>query len=486
MKRAWSPILSRFVDTARLSVSSPLRAMLGCELKVNCSDVFEAALNAPSDQKTIIYWGFLMVFLRRTLPVLLSVACSAVFLGSVWADNLSYAQPETVGMSSAALQRIEPLLQGYIADGELAGVVSMVARRGEIVHFENYGTLDKNTGAAMQKDSLFRIYSMSKPITTVAAMMLYEQGRFQLSDPVSKFLPEWEGMQVVDEGGALVPQNRAMTIQMLMSHTAGLSYGVFGDTLVDRQYRAANILSNRDLAEMITQMSTIPLQYQPGSRFHYSVSVDVLGRVVEVIAGQSLDTYLAEHIFEPLQMHDTFFEVPADKMPRFGTNHRFNPRSDALEVSDSPDTSAFASAVTFFSGGGGLVSSTEDYMRFSQMLLNGGELDGARILGRKTIEYMTQNHLPGIFGAVSEGAASELYGMARGTGFGLGFAVIEDPAGAGGISSKGEYYWGGAAGTVFWIDPLEELIGIVMIQHMNLQVPLRNTFKAVTYGAIVD
>ena len=422
----------------------------------------------------------------RTTLNTLTIISSTLLSSLAIADNLSYSSPESVGMSSEALERIAPLLQQYVDSGELVGVVSMLARHGEIVHFENYGTLDMDTGAPIEKDSLFRIYSMSKPITTVAAMMLYEEGKFQLTDPVSKFLPEFANLKVMDEGGSMVAPERAMTMQMLMSHTAGLTYGVFGDTLVDRQYRDAEILGNTDLAEMTSRLGEIPLQYQPGTRFHYSVSIDVLGRVVEVLSGQPLDEFFEQRIFTPLEMTDTFFEVPADKKPRFGTNHSFDPRTKTLEVSDRPETSAFANEVTFFSGGGGLVSSTEDYMRFSQMLLNGGELDGARILGRKTIEFMTQNHLPGIFGGASENTNADLYGMSRGTGFGLGFAVIEDPAGAGGITSAGEFYWGGAAGTIFWIDPVEDLIGIVMIQHMNVQVPLRNTFKAVSYGAIIE
>lgn len=422
----------------------------------------------------------------RTTLSTLAIISSTLLSSLAIADNLSYSSPASVGMSAEALERIAPLLQQYVDDGELVGVVSMLARHGKIVHFENYGTLDMNTGAPIEKDSLFRIYSMSKPITTVAAMMLYEEGKFQLTDPVSKFLPEFANLKVMGEGGSMVAPDRAMTMQMLMSHTAGLSYGVFGDTLVDRQYRDAEILGNTDLAEMTSRLGEIPLQYQPGTRFHYSVSVDVLGRVVEVLSGQPLDEFFEQRIFTPLEMTDTFFEVPADKKPRFGTNHSFDPRTKTLEVSDSPETSAFANEVTFFSGGGGLVSSTEDYMRFSQMLLNGGELDGARILGRKTIEFMTQNHLPGIFGGPSSNTNADLYGMSRGTGFGLGFAVIEDPAGAGGITSAGEFYWGGAAGTIFWIDPVEDLIGIVMIQHMNVQVPLRNTFKAVSYGAIIE
>lgn len=397
-------------------------------------------------------------------------------------DNLAYATPENVGMSSERLANINPVMQGYVDDGELVGIVSMVARHGKVVHFEKFGDLNTETGEDVQLDSIFRIYSMSKPITTVAAMMLYEDGLFQLTDPVEKYLPEFKNVMVLNEDGELAKQKRPFTIQMLMTHTAGLTYGVFGNTPVDQQYRKANILANHDLAEMTRELGKVPLQYQPGTRWHYSVSVDVLGRLVEVISGQPLDAFLQEQIFGPLGMKDTFFEVPAHKLDRFGTNHQYNPQTKELDIYDRPADSQFAREVTFFSGGGGLLSTAEDYMRFSQMMLNGGELNGVRILGEKTVEYMTQNHLNGIFANRS----GENGQNRPGAGFGLGFGVVVDAPAAGVISSEGEYYWGGAAGTIFWIDPVEDLIAIVMVQHMNVQVPLRNTMKALTYGAIVD
>jgi CubicO group peptidase (beta-lactamase class C family) len=402
------------------------------------------------------------------------------------ADNLSYATPESVGMSSERLERIAPVLQQYVDSGELVGVVSMIARRGEIVHFDEYGVLDKDTGQALARDSIFRIYSMTKPITTLAVMKLYEEGKLQLTDPVERYLPAFTNVRVAGAGGALVAPQRPMTVQMLMTHTSGLTYGVFGDTLVDRQYRDAAVMTSPDNTTFIERLGPIPLQNQPGTRFHYSVSTDVLGALVEAVSGQTLGDYFAEHVFEPLQMTDTSFQVPAEKLPRFGTNHTFNAENGLLEVSDRPSSSNFVNRQTFESGGGGLLSTAEDYMRFSQMLLNGGELDGERIIGSKTLEYMTQNHLAGIFGAAGLHNPEELPGFARGTGFGLGFAVVEDPTATGGNSSEGEYYWGGAAGTIFWVDPEEELTGIVMIQHMNVRVPLRATFKALTYGAITD
>jgi CubicO group peptidase (beta-lactamase class C family) len=327
---------------------------------------------------------------------------------------------------------------------------------------------------------------MTKPITTLAVMMLYEEGKLQLTDPVERYLPAFTNVRVAGPGGALVAPLRPMTVQMLMTHTSGLTYGVFGDTLVDRQYRDAGVMTSPDNTTFIERLGTIPLQFQPGTRFHYSVSTDVLGALVEAVSGQTLGEFFQQRIFDPLQMEDTFFQVPAEKLERFGTNHTFNPESKMLEVSDRVADSNFVNRRTFESGGGGLLSTTEDYMRFSQMLINGGELEGERIIGRKTLDYMTQNHLGGIFGTTGQHSPDELPGMARGTGFGLGFAVIEDPTAVGGNTSTGEYYWGGAAGTIFWVDPVEELVGIVMIQHMNVQVPLRAVFKALTYGAIIE
>lgn len=413
-------------------------------------------------------------------------AALMVLAAQASAQNLSYAAPESVGMSSERLERIAPVLQQYVDDGELVGVVSMLARRGEVVHFEEFGDLTRDTGRALEKDSIFRIYSMTKPITTMAVMMLYEEGKLQITDPVERYLPEFANVRVAGPGGSLVAPQRPMTVQMLMTHSSGLTYGVFGDTMVDRQYRDTSVRASPDLDVFIERLGPIPLQYQPGTRFHYSVSTDVLGALVEAVSGQSLGEFFQQRIFGPLEMEDTFFQVPAEKLNRFGTNHTYNPQSGELEVSDSATASNFVNRQTFESGGGGLLSTAEDYMRFSQMVLNGGELDGARIIGNKTLEYMTQNHLPGIFGDNGQHAPDTLPGFVNGTGFGLGFAVIEDPTAAGGIGSVGEYYWGGAAGTIFWIDPVEELIGVVMIQHMNVQVPLRATFKALAYGAIVD
>ena len=423
---------------------------------------------------------------RQVLRAAAFLGAALTLVSTAAADNLSYGSPESVGMSSERLERIAPVLNQYVDDGELVGVVSMIARRGEIVHFDAYGDINQQTGQDVEQDSIFRIYSMTKPITTLAVMMLYEEGKLLLTDPVEKYLPAFRNVRVAGPGGALVAPERPMTVQMLMTHTSGLTYGLFGDTMVDRQYRDANVMAAPDLDTFIERLGQIPLQYQPGTRFHYSVSTDVLGALVEAVSGMTLGEFFETRIFEPLQMQDTFFQVPQEKLNRFGTNHSYNPQSGQLEIADNPANSNFVNRMTFESGGGGLLSTAEDYMRFAQMVLNGGELDGARIIGNKTLEYMTQNHLPGIFGDQGAHDPQTLPGFVNGTGFGLGFAVVEDQTAAGGVGSDGEYYWGGAAGTIFWIDPVEDLIGIVMIQHMNVRVPLRATFKALTYAAITD
>lgn len=398
------------------------------------------------------------------------------------AADLATAKPEKVGMSAQRLERINAALQGFVDDGKLAGAVTMISRRGKVVHLEAFGKLDLDTDTDMEQDSLFRIYSMTKPLVTVAAMILYEEGRFQLKDPISRYIPEFENTKVL-ENGVEVDPDRPITVKQLMSHTAGMTYGFFGDTAVDRQYREAGILGNQDLEEMTGLLAEIPLQYQPGTRWHYSVSVDVLGRFIEVVAGMPLNQFMQERLFGPLEMEDTFFEVPDHKDHRFGTNHRYDQKAGKLVVTDSPATSKYIKKVTFFSGGGGLISTASDYMRFCQMMLNGGELHGAQIISPKTIELMTTNHL-------SEGMGSgfgEQVGTRSSFGFGLGFGVSTDFAASNIVGSAGSYNWGGAAGTVFWIDPKEELAVVAMIQIMSGSVvPLRSIMQVLTYSAFTD
>lgn len=401
------------------------------------------------------------------------------------ATELKSARPESVGLSSERLERIRPFMQAYVDNNQLAGVVTLIARRGKVAHFESVGKLNLITGEALAKDSLFRIYSMTKPVVSVAAMILYEQGKFQLTDPVEKYLPEFKDAKVWVEG-ELVNQDHAFTIRELMSHTAGLTYGIFGKTEVDALYREALFDSSgwgfkhKTVEEMVTAMSDLPLLYQPGSQWTYSLSSDVLGRLIEVLSGQSLDDFFQTNIFDPLGMKDTFFTVPADKIERLGTNHMRN-KEGTLIVIETPEKSNFTKNVTFFSGGGGLVSTAMDYLRFSQMMLNNGSFNGHHLLGRKTIELMRTNQLSG-------GAAAgfgEQPGVTGTVGFGLGFAVITDQPKTV-LGSKGEYTWGGAAGTIFWIDPREELVAILMVQMIASPYDLRSQFKVLTDQAIID
>ena len=398
--------------------------------------------------------------------------------------DLAVVAPESVGMSSERLERLDAGMQQLIDDGALAGITTMIARHGKIAHAGTFGRQDIASETPMSSDAIFRIYSMSKPITGVALMMLYEEGRFRLSDPVEKYIPEFTDLKVAAGVGAdgplLEDADHPMTIRELMSHTGGLSYGIFSASQVDNLYQEANVLDpNGTLADMVDKLGKIPLRQQPGSMWHYSVSVDVQGYLVEVLSGQPFDEFLQERIFDPLGMTDTGFHVPPDKADRFATVYGYGEDrslvADEMFGGGDPADSPYLKPTTFFSGGGGLVASTMDYMRFCQMVLNGGELDGERILSPLTIALMHRNQLP-----------RELGEMSPGTGFGLDFAVIDDPVAADGIS-KGEYYWGGAAGTWFWIDPVEDLVFVGMIQQFGLGLPdVRSLSRRLTYQAIID
>jgi CubicO group peptidase (beta-lactamase class C family) len=296
--------------------------------------------------------------------------------------RLPTTKPERVGMSAERLERITQLTQRYVDEGKLAGAVTLVARRGQVVYLEAIGQADLNTGAAMTHDTLFRIYSMTKPITAVAAMILYEEGAFQLSDPISKFLPELAHLEVLQEDGSRVAA-APITMQQLLSHTAGFSYGFNPNDPVDQLYRETRLMTSTDLNEFVERLATLPLKFQPGSRWHYSVAVDVTGAVVERISGQRFDEFLQQRLFAPLGMRDTFFEVPADKVSRLGTNHRYDREAGRVMVLPDSEYPMFANT-TFFSGGAGLVSTAADFARFSEMLRAGGSLNGQRILSPKT------------------------------------------------------------------------------------------------------
>jgi CubicO group peptidase (beta-lactamase class C family) len=414
--------------------------------------------------------------------------------GKIYSDPPTVT-PEKVGMASYRLAYLRVLMNQHVAEKKIPGASCLIARRGKIAYQEAFGMADIENGKLMRLDTIHRIYSMTKPITSVAVMMLYEEGKFQLNDPVAKYLPEFAKMRVgIEERdpqtGKLtlktVPAKRPVTIRDLLRHTAGLTYGFFSETLVDQEYRKARILSELHLAEFVANLTQIPLLHEPGTRWHYSVSADVLGRLVAVVSGQSFDQFLQERIFTPLEMRDTGFFVPADKKDRLA--RVYSPTKDgkiqpaATCATRGECVEKFPNAVptylerpTLLSGGGGLVSTAYDYLHFCQMLLDKGQYKDKRLLSRKTVELMSSDNL------------GNIPGMRPGYGFGLGFAVSKAPGEAGILGTVGEYNWGGAAGTRFWIDPQEELIGIFMIQilpHTGLEYG--SEFRTLTYQAIVD
>ncbi len=417
-------------------------------------------------------------------PAQVSVSVDAAAPAPVEARDLAMAAPEEVGMDSLRLDRLASAMQGLVDEGRLAGAVTAVARHGKIAHFESTGYRDLEAGAPMTNDTLFRIYSMTKPITGVALMMLYEEGKFRLSDPVEMHIPELSDLQVaagMDENGEMIlePANHPLTVRELMAHTGGLTYGIFSASEVDSMYLEADLLNNDiTLKEMVTRLGAIPLRQQPGSMWHYSVAVDVQGYLVEVLSGMAFDDFLDERLFGPLGMTDTDFYVPAEKADRFAQVYTYDEEGNLAAAELFNGVNGFLEDPVLKGGGGGLVSSTMDYLKFTQMLANGGELNGARILAPLTIDLMRRNQLP-------RGLPDDILG-APGTVFGLDFAVVTDPVEAETFSA-GEYYWSGAAGTWFWIDPVEDLIMVGMIQQWGQGVPnVRSLSRQLTYQAITE
>lgn len=410
----------------------------------------------------------------RAVLLLLSIATG--LLGG----ELPRAKPSEVGLSQERLDRITRAMEAEVERGHLAGAIGVVARQGKIAYWETVGMADREAGRPMADDTIFRIYSMTKPIVGVALMTLYEEGRFALADPVKRYIPELGGIEVLADG-VKSPSKPEMTVQDIMRHTAGMTYGG-GKSEVDKLYRELNVLGdNRSVSDFINKLSRIPLKHQPGSAWEYSVSVDVQGRLIEVLTGTDLATALQQRIFDPLGMRDTAFTVPPRKKGRFVQMYSKTEDETGIEPSPANRSAEYYDYDSrWYSGGGGLVSTTRDYLRFCQMLLNGGELDGKRILGRKTIELMTTDHLEGI------PRASPV--MGAGYGFGLDFAVHLDLAASGLNGSLGEYNWGGLAGTIFWIDPAEEMIGLYMIQMLppRFRGGGGAQFKRLAYQAIAD
>ena len=393
------------------------------------------------------------------------------------------------GLSDERLQNLHAHAKGYVDRGALPGYACLVSRGTPDVWVSAYGHMDVERELPVWRDTVFRIYSMTKPITSVALMMLYEEGRFQLDDPVSKYIPAWEGLEVFADGDeqkyTTVPPERPMTVKDVLSHTSGLTYGFMNGHPVDALYRSREV-GEGDLQALIDALAGLPLQFSPGTRWNYGYSTDVCGYLVQVLSDRDLDAFVAERITEPLGMRDSGFQVPEASLPRFAACYEYT-GPDAYRLQDDPRESRYRNAPERLSGGGGMVSTIDDYHRFARMLLGKGELEGTRLLGRKTVEYMTCNHMPGNCDLAAMGQPVFSETPYDGIGFGLGFSVVIDPAAAGVLDSPGEFAWGGAASTYFWVDPVEELIVVFMTQLLpSSSYPIRRELKTLAYSALVD
>jgi CubicO group peptidase (beta-lactamase class C family) len=433
----------------------------------------------------------------RRLPGLQALIIFAISMTiDAWAGDLPRARPQEVGFSAERLAYIDRFYGDKVKKGEMAGIVTLIARHGKVAHFSAVGYADAAKKTKLETDTIFRLYSMTKPIASTALMMLYEEGRFQLSDPVSKYIPEFANLRVMrDPNGRLddtVPASKPPTMQDVFRHTVGFSHGLM-ENEYDAQYTKANVFGlDVSLAEMMTRLSKIPLRHQPGTQYLYGVGPDIQARLVEVLSGMPFDAFLEKRLFQPLGMRDAGFWALGDKAKRLATVHwdkqgkltpldekHGYPQGGALFQPWS--VNSYTAKHKHLGGSFGLVSTAEDYWRFAQMMLNGGQLEGVRILSPQTVRYMARDHL-GKIGMDTMGGAFQ------GTGFGLGFAVVQDPAAAGYMSSEGTFYWGGAAGTVFWIDPKENLAVVAMTQHMSVPAiaSLWTDVRTLVYSALME
>jgi CubicO group peptidase (beta-lactamase class C family) len=422
-----------------------------------------------------------------------------LFAGNAWANDVPYAQPEDVGFSASGLAHIDDFYSDKVNKGELAGIVTLVARHGKVVHFSAIGDADIEKKKKMETDTIFRLYSMTKPIASTALMMLYEEGRFEMNDPLSKYIPEFANLRVLRAPDSAfddtVPALHAPTVQDALRHTAGFSHGLQMDSF-DAHYAEANVFGlDVSLADMMTKLSKMPLRYQPGSRWAYSVGPDVVARLVEILSGMSFDEFLEKRIFEPLRMTDTSFWVPASKAKRLATvywlhngtlttldtKHGYPTDSGVRTIVEPWSVNSYTANHKRKGGSFGLLSTAKDYWRYAQMMLNGGELEGTRILSPKVVQYMMRDQLGTIPFILQPGERP------GGLGFGLGFGLMRDPAAAGVMYSEGTVFWGGAANTYFWIDPKEDLVVVAMTQHMGVPAAdaLWSQLPALVYGALL-
>lgn len=411
---------------------------------------------------------------------------------TVGALDLSVSSPESVGFSSERLERLHALMQQVVDQKQIPGIVTILARHGKVVDYRSYGVRDLASAAPMTKDTIFRDFSMTKPVTGVAMMILYEQGKWLPTDPIAKYIPEFARLKVfkgAEADGKMVMEEpvHPPTMHELMTHTAGFTYGFFGTSPVDKMYQGAALFQSKSLQEMIDKLAKIPLVYQPGTRWVYSVSMDIQGYIIEKLSGQSLPDFMQQNIFKPLGMRDAGFYVPTEKRSRFVTLYHANAKGDL--VTDPPSQGIggdYSTQPTMPSGGGGLVSTAEDYLRFAQMLGNGGELNGVRILSPATVHLMSSNHLASNLLTGEFGIGLQI--MRPGFGYGYDCAVIFNPPEADLLDGQGTFFWDGAAGTWFWIDPANDVVFVGMIQRRlgpgspNLEYLSRST----VYQALVN
>jgi CubicO group peptidase (beta-lactamase class C family) len=414
-----------------------------------------------------------MRFIVILCCALLTVTASAQLV-PVEKDNLRY------GFDKDRLERLDKRMHRYVDEGKLAGVQSAIIRDGQLVHSDTYGYADLGTQTVLTEDHIWRIYSMTKPIASVGLMMLYEEGLFDLSDPVEKYIPAFKNMNVYDGENGVVEAKNKMTITDLLTHTSGIGYG-WGGGYVDSLYRATSRRSHESNADFVNWLASQPLYFEPGTAWRYGLSTDVLGYLIEVLSGQSLYDYLNDALFQPLGMHNTYFSIPQEKASRLVTNYT-DTEGDSLTVIDHYTMSPYTKPTQLLSAGGGLASTMGDYLIFSQMLLNGGEYRGNRYLSRKTLDLMLEDHCTDV---KHHGGPVVMPG--NGNGFGLGFSVVNNVADTNLLGSEGMYGWGGAAGTVFRIDPKENIISIMMIQLMPYHhLQARETFQNMVYQALIE
>jgi len=480
-KKTNSPVL--VVETAESLHTS----FFGCQNVLNFLSLLltDCPLASPF-AKGVLMKRIILPF--SCILVLMLCVCSAPNYG-----DLTTVAPEKVGLSGERLARMDALVQKYVDDGKIAGAVTLVARHGTIAHLKATGMMDREAAKPMRTDTIFRIASMTKPITSLAVMMLYEEGRFLLSDPVSRYIPEFRDMRVLapearnteaTPSSTTVPANREITIRDLLTHTSGITYQwnpALGKMYHDAGITHGLVQDDGTIGDDVRALARIPLLFQPGGEFHYGINIDVLGYFVEVVSGMTLDEFFRTRIFEPLGMNDTFFYAPEDKAGRLATVYMFNEKDGLRRFPDEPVVEGsfvysadypYKGPRTYFSGGGGLCSTAGDYARFCQMMLNGGELDGVRLVSRKTVEFMTTDHL----GKIS----SE-------TAFGLGFGIegVKTPLSE--LTSPGRYGWGGFWSTHFFIDPKEDMLGVFMVQlHPADGVTLNNILEVLAYQAVSD